>query len=94
MTSETTFFDSLSALQIERDIADAIIAQMDRQAVEDTQQIALLRAKLRARDKLITRLSERIRSLEDSLYEVDLSMPPAALAEAFANLSFDDLDEA
>lgn len=86
--SNTALFDQLADLQLERDIADAIIAQLDRQAVEDTQAIALLTAKLRARDKLISRLSDRIKALEEALYEDeddDLASPPPELAEAFAN---------
>ena len=87
MTTEPTIHDQLTTLQLERDIADAIIAQLDRLAVEDVQTIALLTAKLRARDKLIGRLSDRIKALEASLYEDELASPPAALAEAFANLT-------
>ena len=91
MASETSLQDQLDALQVERDIADAIISQLDRQAIEDVQTIALLMAKLRARDKLISRLSDRIKSLEERLFEDDLASPPPALAEAFANLQlFDD----
>lgn len=89
MTSETSLHDQLQALQIERDIADTIIAQLDRQADEDTITIALLSAKLRARDKLIARLSDRIKALETSLFDDELAAPPPELAEAFANLTFD-----
>ncbi len=89
MTTETTLNLIIDQLQLERDIADAVIAQLDRQAVEDTQTIALLAAKLRARDKLITRLSERIKTLEAALFEDDLTNPPPELAEAFANLTFE-----
>ncbi len=89
MTTETHLHLIIDQLQLERDIADAIIAQLDRQAVEDTQTIALLAAKLRARDKLISRLSDRIKALEADLFDDDLSSPPPELAEAFANLSFD-----
>lgn len=86
MTSETSSKEQIDALKIELDIAEAIIAQLDVQALEDVQTIALLMAKLRARDKLIGRLSDRIKTLEESLYEDDLATPPPALAEAFANL--------
>ncbi len=91
MNSDTNKIDTMNTLRIERDIADAVIAQLDRQAVDDVQHIALLRAKLRARDKLIARLSERISGLEGLLYENDdLRFPPPELADAFADFTFDE----
>ena len=62
----------------------AIIAELDEEKMIDDRQIALLNSKVRARDRLISKLASRIKELE---HMVGLDeAPPPGLKEAFANL--------
>ena len=61
----------------------AIIAELDEEKIIDDRQIALLNSKVRARDRLISKLASRIKELE---HMVGLDeAPPPGLREAFAN---------
>ena len=61
----------------------AVIAELDEEKMIDDRAIALLNSKVRARDRLISKLASRIKELE---HMVGLDeAPPPALREAFAN---------